>query len=199
MNRKGLKIANEILLMIPCPIPIAISLQIPLFPTNPIHLVTFPLKVRSQSLHPFFMPPWPSVTTIPAPPLSLPFTKSPHFTFMPQFDHNHSINSTHILNSIPDLLFFSSPPTCPSTPPSHPLIHPQLPLFASQSADAKSLRDPSKIKAIRLQVGRAFDSCSLLQSSSYFQVCSFINSNKQCYYHWGLYFTFYPAFLHIYK
>lgn len=111
--------------------------------------------------------------TIPAS-LPLPFTKSSHFAFMPQFDHNHSIGFIHILNSISDFCVFSLHPHVlqhPSLTPSS--LNPTPTFFVSQSADAKSLRDPAKIKAMRLQVGRAL---AILFFSGMFTY----KSNKGC-------------------
>lgn len=73
------------------------------------------------------------IKMFPSLPHIVEYIKSHHFAFMPQ----------SVLQSLP--------------PPLLPLIHPSLPVFASQSADAKSLRDPSKIKAIRLQVRQTFE------------------------------------------
>lgn len=51
----------------------------------------------------FITIPAPLICYLPAPFFSL---KSLHFAFMPQFNYNHSISSTHILNSMPDLSVF---------------------------------------------------------------------------------------------
>lgn len=133
----------------------------------------FPLKVRSQSLSCLFTLPYcdhnPCPHVLLLPPFSIPFTKSFILHFMPKFDHNHSINSTHIRNSIHDLsifiyLFILCCPVPQSCPISLPRLNATpLPCFAFHSADAKSLRDPSKIKTMRLQVGQAFDLSRLLQ------------------------------------
>lgn len=113
-----------------------------------------------------------SLTTIPALilrfhfPFFSSFYKSPHFVLMPQFEHNHSISSSHILNYIPDLFFFCLVlQSCPLSFSS--CICPPPSCNAVQPADAKSLRDPSKIKAMRLQVSHTFNFQSLLQDCNF--------------------------------
>lgn len=106
--------------------PVAASVQIPLFPSNPIYLVTFPPSELDPNPdvsyawcdhHP--CPPFyvtcPPLLSLSPNPLILP--SCPSLTII--------IPSIPLISSIPSLIslfFFSSSPSCPSTlKPPHPL------------------------------------------------------------------------------
>ncbi|XP_076744208.1 hepatocyte nuclear factor 4-gamma isoform X1 [Maylandia zebra] len=108
---------------------------------------------------------YPSVTTIPAPMFcySLPFLSpslNPSFCTSCQ-SLTIIIPSIPLISAIPSMIFpflfiYLFILCCP-VPQSCPISLPRLnatplPCFAFHSADAKSLRDPSKIKTMRLQV-----------------------------------------------
>lgn len=119
---------------------------------------------------------YPSVTTIPAPMFcySLPFLSpslNPSFCTSCQ-SLTIIIPSIPLISAIPSMIFpflfiylfilcCPIPQSCPISLPR--LNATALPCFAFHSADAKSLRDPSKIKTMRLQVGQAFDLSRLLR------------------------------------
>ena len=123
-------LAWKIFLITPCPIPVAADPYFPIQSRLSGHIS--PLRDGSQSRSLLSLPP----IICYLPPFTLPFSKSPHFALMPQFDHNHSINSSHILN--PTLIFlffafffafFTSSPSCPSTTlPTLSNPHPHLTL-----------------------------------------------------------------------